>query len=57
MPNQKEIFDYLLALRDSGVTNMMFAPKYLMEEFDISKRDAMTFFSDWCESLKGVHHE
>lgn len=52
MPNQKEIFDYLLALRDSGVTNMMFAPKYLMEEFDISKRDAMTFFFDWCESLR-----
>ena len=52
MPNQKEIFDYLLALRDSGVTNMMFAPRYLMEEFDLNKRDAMTFFSDWCESLR-----
>ena len=52
MPNKQEIFDYLLALRDSGVTNMMFAPRYLMEEFDISKRDAHKFFSDWCESLR-----
>jgi hypothetical protein len=52
MPNKNEVFDYLLALRDSGVTNMMFAPRYLMEEFDLNKRDAMTFFSDWCNSLR-----
>ena len=52
MDEQQEIFDYLTALRDSGVTNMMFAPSYLMDEFNLSKRDAMKFFTDWCESLR-----
>jgi hypothetical protein len=52
MPTKEEIFDYLTALRDSGVTNMMFAPRYLMDAYGIDKRDAMKFFSDWCESLR-----
>jgi hypothetical protein len=52
MPTQEEIFDYLTALRDSGVTNMIFAPSYLMDEFSLSKRDAMTYFTNWCNSLR-----
>jgi hypothetical protein len=52
MPTQEEIFDFLTALRDSGETNMMFAPSYLMTHYELSKRDAMKFFTDWCESLR-----
>jgi hypothetical protein len=52
MPTQKEIFDFLTTLRDSGEINMMFAPSYLREIYDLSHRDAMQFFKDWCESLR-----
>jgi len=54
-PNlQTDIFNYLVILRDSGVTNMLFAPKYLMEEFDLNKHDALKVFGEWCDSLRGT---
>jgi hypothetical protein len=52
MDDKQDMFDFLTALRDSGTTNMMFAPSYLMTHYDLSKRDAMQVFTDWCESLR-----
>ena len=37
---RSEVFEYLDALRESGVTNMFGATPYLMEEFGFDKREA-----------------
>ena len=50
--NKEEVFEYLTVLRDSGVTNMMFAPSYLTEYFGMTKREAMDYFTDWCNFLR-----
>lgn len=38
---------YLENLRKSGVTNMFGATPYLMEEFDLDKKEASKILSDW----------
>jgi hypothetical protein len=39
MNNEKEIFEYLDLLRDSGL-NMFGARPYIMEQFDMNKKEA-----------------
>ena len=46
---KEEVFQYLEALRESGVTNMWGAPAYLQEEFGFDKREAREWFFDWME--------
>ena len=43
----EEEFEYLEALRQSGITNMYGAAPYLAEMFDISKQDAREILSLW----------
>jgi hypothetical protein len=50
----KEHKIYLDNLRESGVTNMMGATPYLMEQFDIDKRKAREILSEWITSYKNV---
>jgi len=50
----KEHADYLMALRDSGVTNMWGAASYLQEYFDISYADAKGILLQWIKSFDGV---
>ena len=38
---------YLENLRKSGVTNMFGATPYLMEEFNLDKKEAIKILSDW----------
>lgn len=38
---------YLEQLRRSGVTNMFGATPYLMEEFNLDKKEAIKILSDW----------
>ena len=45
-------FDYLVALRDSGVTNMMGATQYLQRDFDLTSREARDILLEWFESFK-----
>lgn len=42
-----ECFDYLEELRQSGVTNMFGARPYLMDAFDLDKREAGRILSLW----------
>ena len=50
----KEHADYLMALRDSGVTNMWGAAPYLQEYFDIPYADAKGILLQWMKSFDGV---
>ena len=45
-----EIANFLLDLRDSGITNMMAAPTFLIDEFDLSRSDARLVTSYWMDS-------
>ena len=45
-----EIANFLLGLRDSGITNMMAAPTFLIDEFDLSRSDARLVTSYWMDS-------
>lgn len=48
---EKDIFEYLNELRDSGVTNMFGATSYIVDEFDIDKRKASTILSKWMSNF------
>jgi len=45
-------FEYLVKLRDSGVTNMWGAPEYLVNKFGLSLTEADRIFIAWQESFK-----
>ena len=53
MVEKEEVFDYLDALRESGITNMFSSPSYLMRQFDISKPEAFDLFIAWTEQFEG----
>ena len=48
---------YLEQLRRSGVTNMFGATPYLMEEFDLDKKEARKILSDWMENYNRDDYE
>lgn len=48
---EKEVFEYLNDLRDSGATNMFGASSYIEEEFEINKRDASKLLSTWMSNF------
>tara|TARA_B100001250_G_scaffold12871_3_gene11232 strand:+ start:347 stop:514 length:168 start_codon:yes stop_codon:yes gene_type:complete len=54
MPEQAEAvyFNYLVELRDSGVTNMFGAGPYLEEEFGLPQREAKDILMAWMKSFK-----
>ena len=47
----KKYSDFLLALRDSGVTNMFGAAPYLQREFGLDKREAREILANWMKSF------
>jgi hypothetical protein len=51
MNSKEEYFEYLEALRDSGVTNMFGAGAYLENEFELSKREARDILFEWMDSF------
>ena len=50
--NPSDYFDMLTVLRDSGVINMMGAPRYLQENFEMSSQDARRTFILWVAHLQ-----
>ena len=48
----EEINQYLIALRDSGRINMFGATPYLMDRFDLSRKQASIALIAWMESFK-----
>jgi hypothetical protein len=45
-------FEYLVKLRDSGVTNMWGAPEYLVKEFGLKLDEAINIWKEWMRSFK-----
>jgi hypothetical protein len=52
MTNKNNVFNYLDALRDSGITNMFGATPYIERVFDIPRKEAMDLLVEWMESFK-----
>jgi hypothetical protein len=48
----KEHYDYLIALRDSGVTNMWVAVPYLEDRFDLTRKEAKDILIEWIETFR-----
>lgn len=55
---EKEIFDYLNDLRESGITNMFGAGPYVSREFGIDKHRARNIVSKWMDNFneQGYSH-
>lgn len=52
MNENKEYFDFLDALRESGATNMFGARPYLMEAYpELSEKEASKILSDWMKNF------
>ena len=51
MEDNQKYYDFLIELRDSGVTNMWGAAPYLAEAFGMSKQEAGKILVSWIESF------
>ena len=49
----KEHYDYLINLRDSGEVNMWGAAPYLVAEFGLTRREARTVLLEWIQTFTG----
>lgn len=49
--DQEEYFEYLDALRESGVTNMFGAGAYLENRFDLTRYEAKYVLMEWMKSF------
>lgn len=50
---KQEVFAFLVALRDSGVTNMYGAIPYIIEEYPhLSRKEATAYFVSWTKTFK-----
>ena len=47
-----DFFETLNALRDSGAMNMMGAPRWLEENYDLNSAEAKAVFISWTESFQ-----
>ena len=46
------VFDYLNALRDSGIVHMFGSVPYVRRIFDVSQADGVKLVAEWMESFK-----
>jgi len=51
MYDEKEIFEFLDDLRESGVTNMFGAPAYLQHHFGMTRRESFDWTKKWMETF------
>ena len=49
----KEHYEYLINLRDSGEVNMWGAAPYLVAEFGLTRREARTVLLEWIQTFTG----
>lgn len=54
---EKEIFEYLNVLRDSGIINMFSATPYLMDEFDINEDKSKKILLNWMRNYNKNGYE
>ncbi len=57
LPTQDEVNKFLDTLRESGLTNMVGAGKYIQDRFGVSKYDANRFLIKWMETFGERHTE
>ena len=55
--DKEEYFQYLDALRESGITNMFGAAPYLQNEFELSRNESRVILSEWMETFEQRHGE
>lgn len=48
---EKEVFNYLNHLRETGVTNMFGAVLYIEKEFELSKSESRKLLTLWMENF------
>lgn len=48
---KQEVFDYLVELRNSGVTNMFGAAPYIQSEFGCDRRESQELLKEWMKSF------
>lgn len=53
MPTKDQIHNFLIDLRNSGVTNMFGASPYLMEEFGMTRFEAKDALLEWMRDMSG----
>lgn len=53
--DKEEMFEYLDRLRESGVTNMLGAGRYLADEFDMDITTARVVCSEWRKTFSDRH--
>jgi len=57
-PTQDEVNNFLVILRDSGLTNMFGAGQYIQDRFRVTKYDANRFLVKWMKNFnKGSDNE
>lgn len=52
---EKEIFEYLDGLRESGATNMFGARPYIIENFDVNAKRAAKYLTKWMKTFSARH--
>ena len=50
--DKDDVFEYLVDLRDSGVTNMFGAAPYIEQAWGCSRKEALYWLSEWIKSFK-----
>lgn len=56
MFNEEEnVFTYLDALRESGITNMFAAGPYIETQFDLKRSEALRLLAEWMETFDQRH--
>jgi hypothetical protein len=55
--SEKEMFDYLNDLRESGAVNMLGARPYLAEQFELSKSESRNVLSKWMKNFNENGYE
>lgn len=50
--DKQRVFNYLDALRDSGLVNMFGSVPYVRKMFNVSQADGVALVVEWMESFK-----
>lgn len=54
--DKEEVFTFLDALRESGITNMFGASPYIREMWpELSRKEAMALLSEWMQTFSKRH--
>ena len=54
---REELYEALDALRVSGTMNMYGAPRWLQDQFDLTRMEAVSVWKDWCNKHSLMNHE